>query len=120
VSEAAPTDPVDAVEALHARVARGEEVADGASDAGTVQVVRRDGAVDHVRVDLPRPLALERLSARFGPVTWPPRNPSGRRSVVFAATAPAEDEDGCTVSAEVDQDGRAVAVVLRRDEAARS
>jgi hypothetical protein len=114
------TDPVEALDALRARVASGADVADGATEAGTVQVVRREGALDFVRVDLPRPLALDRLSARFGPVTWPPRNPSGRRSAVFAETSPPEDEDGCTVSAEVDQDGRAVAVVLRRDEAVRS
>jgi hypothetical protein len=95
-----------------------------ALDAGTlpeptdaVQVVhRRDGALSHVRIALPKPAALDDLAADFGPARELPRLPSGARRATFPQTGPRDGERTTTVLAELDRFGRVTAVVLRPDD----
>ena len=64
-----------------------------------------------------RPAALTGLSATFGAATPLPRRPAGgARTVLFRGTLPGDGESGVTVLAELDERGRAVRVLLRRDE----
>jgi hypothetical protein len=105
------------LEALRAALDRGEEPAEGAGPAGVVEVVRRaGGGLDHVRVALAAPLAVEALTASFGPPSYLPRTPSGGRRALFPATGPHDGELTTTVLAELDDAGRAVVVVLRPDD----
>ncbi len=75
------------------------------------------GRVSLVTVDVADPLALADLEAAYGSASRLPRRPSGgRRTVQFPATIPAEGETGATVLAQLDESGRAVRILVRRDE----
>ena len=107
----------DSLDALREALMGDEEPVAGAGLAGDVEVVRRaDGALDHVRVTLPAPTAVEELAARFGPPSYLPRTPSGGHHVLFPATSPRDGERATTVLAELDGEGKAVVVVLRPDD----
>ena len=106
-----------AIEALREALTRGEEPAEGVSDVGTVEVVRRPGgALDHVRVALAEPADVVELAQRFGAPSFPPRTPAGGRRAVFPATSPGDGERSVTVLAELDRWDRVAAVVLRPDD----
>ncbi len=112
----APDPVVGHLEALRAALTRDEPVADGAGPAGAVQVVRRGGVVDHVRVRLPEPADVGRLAGRFGAATRLPTSPAGGRLVLFPGTGPADGERATTVLAQLDHAGRATVVLLRPDD----
>ncbi len=75
------------------------------------------GRLSLVTVDVAGPLELADLEAAYGSASRLPRRPSGgRRTVQFPATIPAEGSTGATVLAELDESGRAVRIIIRRDE----
>jgi hypothetical protein len=82
-----------------------------------VSRVPGEQTLDHVSVELTRPVALAELEGLLGPAHSLPRRPEGRaaRSVLFADTLPAEGESGATVLGELDGDGRVARLIVRAD-----
>ncbi|HEY7467435.1 MAG TPA: hypothetical protein VIB47_12155 [Dehalococcoidia bacterium] len=120
------TAVVDAVTALRAAVIAAAGADDEALRLRTVspafasaQVVRVPGerTLDHVTVQLAEPVGLPELEAAFGPGRELPLSPEGgsMRTLIFDATMPAENSTGATLLAEVQEDGRVVRLVIRRD-----
>ncbi|MET0236389.1 MAG: hypothetical protein ABW224_17205 [Kibdelosporangium sp.] len=101
---------VDELIMLRSLVHAGGPVPDG------VEVTRRDGLIDHVRVPLTTPLAMDDLTAGFGPGRDVPRQPTGGRRVIFPDTQPGDGQRAVTVIAELDRSGQVTAVVLRPDD----
>ncbi|MBP2330100.1 hypothetical protein JOF56_010485 [Kibdelosporangium banguiense] len=89
--------------------------AGGPVPAGT-EVIRREGAIDHVRVPLDSPITVDDLAAGFGPGRDVPRQPAGGRRVIFPDTQPGEGQRAVTVIAELDRSGQVTTVVLRPDD----
>jgi hypothetical protein len=120
------TAVVDAVTALRAAVIAAAGADDEALRLRTVspafasaQVVRVPGerTLDHVTVQLAEPVGLPELEAAFGPGRELPLSPEGgsMRTLIFDATMPAVNSTGATLLAEVQEDGRVVRLVIRRD-----
>ncbi|MEV4318216.1 hypothetical protein [Actinocrispum sp. NPDC049592] len=74
------------------------------------------GGLDHVRVEFTEPVALQDLSAGFGPSRELPRAPSGARRAVFPDTEPGDGQRGVTVLAELNRAGEATTLILRPDD----
>jgi hypothetical protein len=85
----------------------------------SAHVVRVPGerTLDHVTVQLAEPVGLPELEAAFGPGRELPLSPEGgsMRTLIFDATMPAVNSTGATLLAEVQEDGRVVRLVIRRD-----
>jgi hypothetical protein len=120
------TAVVDAVTALRSAVIAAAGADDEALRLRTVspafasaQVVRVPGerTLDHVTVQLAEPVGLPELEAAFGPGRELPLSPEGgsMRTLIFDATMPAVNSTGATLLAEVQEDGRVVRLVIRRD-----
>lgn len=116
-------DALDALRGLVADAASGKEVdLHTALDSpefehADVSTVPGGESIDHVRVRLASAVPLAQLEDRFGPAKSLPRRPSGgsTRTVMFESTLPGDGESGATVLAEVDDHGRASAVIVRAD-----
>ena len=101
---------VDDLIMLRSLVHAGGPIPDG------VEVTRRDGVIDHARVPVTSPVALEDLTVAFGPGRDVPRQPAGGRRVIFPDTQPGDGQRAVTVIAELTRSGQVTAVVLRPDD----
>jgi hypothetical protein len=101
---------VDELILLRSLVYAGGPVPDG------VEVTRRGGVIDHARVPVTSPVALEDLTVAFGPGRDVPRQPAGGRRVIFPDTQPGDGQRAVTVIAELNRSGQVIAVVLRPDD----